>query len=99
VHQLLTDAALGVSGVLEHPAPFVLQTRLGDFAVGYELNAHISAPIDMPRIRGDLHAAIQDAFNAAGIEIMSPTFEVRRSGPSSTVVRPDGTAADAGREA
>lgn len=86
VQQLLTEAALRVSGVLEHPAPFVRQTRLGDFAVGYELNAHIATPIDMPRIRGDLHAAIQDAFNAAGIEIMSPTFEVKRSGPQSTVV-------------
>lgn len=86
VHQLLTQAALSVPGVLEHPAPFVRQLRLGDFAVSYELNAHIAAPIDMPRIRGDLHAAIQDAFNAAGIEIMSPTFEVKRSGPQSTVV-------------
>lgn len=88
VHHLLTDAARTVDGVLADPPPFARQLALGDFAVTYELNACIQDPLQMPRIMSDLHAAIQDAFNAAGIEIMSPTFEVRRTGPASTVVKP-----------
>lgn len=91
VHQLLTGAALRVPGIMPEPAPFVRQIQLGDFAVSYELNAHVSEPIEMARLRSDLHAAIQDAFNAAGIEIMSPTFEVKRTGPESTVVPPGGS--------
>lgn len=95
VHRLLTEAALSVDGVLQDPPPFIRQKSLGDFAVTYELNIHVEDPMAIPRILTDAHAAIQDAFNAAGIEIMSPTFEVKRTGPASTVVQGGGGPADA----
>jgi hypothetical protein len=39
VHELLDLAALATEDVLCDPEPFVVQTALNDFCVGYELNA------------------------------------------------------------
>jgi len=74
VHELLLAAARRTDGLLESPAPFVLQTQLADFFVGYELNAHTRLPNDMPRLYSDLHQNIQDEFNRAGVQIMSPHY-------------------------
>ena len=92
VHRLLSEAAASVEGVEKTPAPFILQKELGDYAVRYELNAFTRKPNDMAVLYSRLHQAVQDRFNAEGVEIMSPAFEVRRSGPASTVpVDPLGT--------
>ncbi|PIR18465.1 MAG: hypothetical protein COV48_07400 [Elusimicrobia bacterium CG11_big_fil_rev_8_21_14_0_20_64_6] len=85
VHELLITAAKGTPGVLPDPSPFVLQTALGDFSVSYEINAYTAEPAVMAKTYSALHGNIHDAFNAAGVEIMSPVFEVRRDGPASTV--------------
>lgn len=85
VHRLLLEAAACVDGVEKEPAPFILQTALGDYSVRYELNAHTRRPDDMAALYSRLHQAVQDRFNAEGVEIMSPAFVVRRSGPASTV--------------
>lgn len=86
VHELLIAAAGDTEGLEKDPKPFVLQTALGDFSVCYEINAYTHEPQRMAGLLSGLHAHIQDRFNAAGIEIMSPVFEVRRDGPASTVV-------------
>ncbi|HYM05014.1 MAG TPA: mechanosensitive ion channel domain-containing protein [Terriglobales bacterium] len=80
VHQLLLDAALSTEGILKQPAPFILQTALDDFYVHYELNAYTDQPSRMAKIYSDLHANIQDKFNAAGVEIMSPHYSSVRDG-------------------
>jgi small-conductance mechanosensitive channel len=80
VHQLLTSAALATQHVLREPAPFVLQTRLDDFYVAYELNAYTDAPREMLNIFSELHQNIQDRFNEAGVEICSPHFSSLRDG-------------------
>ena len=85
VHELLVSAAKATPTILSEPAPFVLQTALGDFSVSYEINAYTDDPAVMARTYSALHANIQDRFSEAGIEIMSPTFEVRRDGPTSTL--------------
>ena len=85
VHRLLLEAAASVEGVEKSPAPFVLQTALGDYSVRYELNAHTRRPNEMATLYSRLHEAVQDRFNAEGVEIMSPAFEVRRAGPASTI--------------
>jgi len=87
VHQLLVDAALATPGVLHDPRPFVWQTALNDFYVTYEINAYTSAPHDASAIYADLHARIQDAFYAAGVEIMSPHYASLRDG--NTVAIPE----------
>jgi small-conductance mechanosensitive channel len=80
VHGLLIDAALATPGLLRDPRPFVWQTALNDFYVTYEINAYTSAAHDAPSIYADLHARIQDAFYAAGVEIMSPHYASLRDG-------------------
>ena len=80
VHDLLIEAALATPGVLENPQPFVWQTALNDFYVTYEINAYTRTPRDMIDIYAALHARIQDAFYAAGVEIMSPHFTSLRDG-------------------
>jgi small-conductance mechanosensitive channel len=80
VHDLLIEAALATPGVLEKPRPFVWQTALNDFYVTYEINAYTDSPRTMIDTYADLHARIQDAFYAAGVEIMSPHFTSLRDG-------------------
>jgi small-conductance mechanosensitive channel len=92
VHALLIAAAKKTEGLRAEPEPFVLQTGLGDYAVSYEINARCDLPNEMAVIQSRLRASIQDEFAAAGVEIMSPRFYVRRTGPDSTVPRADGAA-------
>ena len=74
VHQLLIESALQTQMILHDPKPFVLQTRLDDWYVVYQINAYTKNPECMAKIFSELHQNIQDKFHAAGIEIMSPHF-------------------------
>ena len=80
VHDLLITAARATRDLLADPAPFVLQTGLNDFAVSYELNAYTTNVKDLLPILSELHENIQDRFNEAGVEIMSPTYSALRDG-------------------
>ncbi len=80
VHALLIAAAQATEDVLSEPGAFVLQTSLDDFYVSYELNAYTNQPQKMARIYSELHAHIQDRFNEAGVEIMSPHYHAARDG-------------------
>ncbi len=85
VHQLLVSAALATRDLLENPKPFVLQTSLDDFYVSYELNAYTLSAKRMAGIYSELHANIQDKFNEAGVEIMSPHYRAARDGNLTTI--------------
>ena len=80
VHELLLKAAEGTKGLLREPVPFVLQRSLDDFYVTYELNAYTENPQGMDQVYSNLHQNIQDAFNDAGMEIMSPHYTQVRDG-------------------
>jgi small-conductance mechanosensitive channel len=75
VEAMLLEAAGRTPSLLRSPAPFVLQTALGDFAVTYELNAYCDQPSAMPRIYTELHRNILDVFNEYGVAIMTPAYE------------------------
>ena len=85
VHKLLVDAALATEFVKKKPHPFVLQTSLDDFYVSYQLNARTREIHKMAVIYSELHKNIQDKFNEAGIEIMSPHYGAQRDGNQSTI--------------
>lgn len=85
VHDLLKSAALATRNILSDPEPFVLQTALNDFYVTYELNAYTGAPNKMAVTYSDLHQNIQDTFNEAGVEIMSPHYAQVRDGNKTTI--------------
>lgn len=82
VHQLLIQAARDTPGIEAEPPPFVLQTGLGDFSVAYQLNAYTKEVTRMARLYSDIHQHVQDRFAEAGVEILSPTYEAHRDGPS-----------------
>ncbi len=85
VHQLLINAARITPGVLEHPKPFVLETELQDYYPCYQINAYIKDADNIGPIMSDLHQNIQDIFNEAGVEIMSPHYYAGRDGNASTI--------------
>jgi small-conductance mechanosensitive channel len=82
VHALLLDAAGETRGLRREPAPFVLQRALNDFYVEYQLLARLEGdPLQRPRVLSDLHARVQDVFNAAGVQIMSPHYFAQPENP------------------
>lgn len=85
IHKALLEAALRTDLLEETPPPFVLQTSLDDFYVAYEVNAYTKQPNQQPLIYSKLHQNIQDCFNEAGLEIMSPHYNSHRDGNKTTI--------------
>lgn len=85
IHKALIEAALKTDLVEKTPSPFVLQTSLDDFYVSYQINVYTKEPTKQPLIYSSLHQNIQDSFNAAGIEIMSPHYSALRDGNTTTI--------------
>lgn len=85
VHELLVNAASDTVYIINNPKPFVLQTSLDDFYVSYQVNAYTKEPSKQAEIYSSLHQNIQDKFNEAGVEIMSPHYKALRDGNQSTI--------------
>lgn len=80
VHELLKEAAGRTEKLLKDPPPFVEQTALNDLAVSYVVNAYSVSSDGLGGIYSRLHANIQDCFNEAGVEIMSPQITALKDG-------------------
>jgi small-conductance mechanosensitive channel len=78
---LLLGAAARTPRVLKEPAPRVMQRSLDDFYVEYRLFVLVVRPAERYVILSDLHGQIQDAFNDAGVQIMSPHFVAQPAEP------------------
>jgi small-conductance mechanosensitive channel len=89
VHALLIKAANNTAGVSKDPQPFVLQTSLDDFYISYQVNAYVKNAHGLIKIKSDMHQNIQDEFNRAGVEIMSPHYRAERDGNAVTI--PEGS--------
>lgn len=85
VHELLFLAAQSTMDILREPPPFILQTSLNDYSVSYELNVYTEKANNLLGILSELHQNIQDKFNEANIEIMSPTYSALRDGNQATI--------------
>jgi small-conductance mechanosensitive channel len=86
VHKALLDAARRTPLVLADPAPFILQRALNDFNVAYELNAYTREANRGVFILSDLTQNIQDSFDEAGLEILSPMYNtIRQSAAGDTI--------------
>ena len=62
-----------------------LKTSLSDWYPVYQVNAYIKDADKMAAIYSVLHQNIQDYFNKAGIEIMSPHYIATRDGNEITI--------------
>jgi len=78
VYRLLVEAAHATDNIKDTPAPFVQQSSLDDFAVTYTLAAFADDPNLKPKTLTELRQNIQDVFNEAGIEIMTPSVRAVR---------------------
>lgn len=65
---------------MKHPKPFVLKTELHDYYPCYQINAYIKEADKLATIYSNLHQNIQDMFNEAGVEILSPHYFAQRDG-------------------
>lgn len=75
VEAMLCAAAERTAVVLTDPKPFILLTKLGDFAVTYELNVYVRDTQRIAKTYADLHRHILDVFNEYGVQIMTPAYE------------------------
>jgi len=81
VHALLLHAAERTPGLRAEPKPMVLQSGLEDFYVRYTLLVALDRQSARPFTLAALHANIQDAFNEAGVQIMSPNYVLDPKAP------------------
>ncbi len=81
VEALLIDAARRTENILADPAPIVFKSELGNYAVNYDLMAWTNKTDRADRLwrtGSELRSNVLDAFNAAGIEIMTPSIFAHR---------------------
>jgi small-conductance mechanosensitive channel len=74
VEAMLLLAAERTPGLLDKK-PFVVQKKLGDFCVTYELNVYCDDARKMPVLYTELHRNVLDVFNEYGVQIMTPAYE------------------------
>ena len=86
VHAMLVEAARRTDGILEEPAPLVLQTALSDFYVQYRLLVRVDGERSRPKATSALLGNIQDVFNEYGVQIMSPNYVADTTTPK-TIAR------------
>ena len=76
VEALMIDAARRTENIVADPVPFVLKSEFGNYAVNYDLMAWtklVDRPDRLARTSSELRRNVLDAFNTAGVEIMTPT--------------------------
>ena len=86
VHKLLIEGACRTPDVRTEPAPRVMEVSFGTYSVQYELQAWAESGDGVFETYAALQRNILDAFNEAGIEIMTPTILSHRD--ASDVVVP-----------
>jgi len=96
VYDLLVAAGTKTTNVRSDPAPTVEQLSLDDFAVTYTVVVALEDPKKTIATRTELLENIQDAFNQAGLEIMTPSVRAIRNSLDPAI--PDKYLGDPGAE-
>jgi small-conductance mechanosensitive channel len=71
---MLLLAAERTPGLRKEPQPFVLQIKLSDFYVEYQLNAALERTEERLPVLAKLLPNIQDVFNEYGVQLTSPHY-------------------------
>ena len=78
VEAMLIAASERTPSLAREPRPFVVEKKLGDFAITYELNVYcreLPSLQSLPNFYAELHRNILDVFNEYGVQIMTPAYE------------------------
>jgi small-conductance mechanosensitive channel len=94
VEDLLKAAAKKTGNVRSEPEPTVNQSSLDDYSVTYTLVVALDDPKKARATRTHLSQNIQDTFNEAGVEIMTPAVRAVRDSLDPAI--PDTYRSDAG---
>lgn len=78
VHELLLKVAYKTDNLNRKQKPFIMQTAFQDFYVEYQLNVFTKEANKMNDIYSDLRKNIMDVFKEAGVEILSPHYQVNK---------------------
>jgi small-conductance mechanosensitive channel len=78
IHKLMLEGARRTPQIREDPAPRVLEASFGNYSVEYELRAWAASAEGIFETYAALRRNILDAFNEAGVEIMTPTILAHR---------------------
>ena len=81
VEAMLLLAAARTPGLRRDPAPFILQEKLADYCVNYQINVHCDTPEIMEVHYTELHRNILDVFNEFGVQIMTPSYMLDPAAP------------------
>ena len=76
IHEILINAALATDYVQKKPKPFVLQTKLDDFYVRYQINCYTKEVSKVPLIYTLLFENIQNGFREAKLDMTAPHFGI-----------------------
>jgi len=90
IEAMLLEAVSRTPGLKTDPAPAVLRSELGDFAVVYEVRVCPEKVDALVRLRSALHENILDVFNERGVQIMTPAYEGDPAEPK--IAPPDSSA-------
>ena len=88
VEEFLLEAAGNTEGLIDNPAPFVLQLGFGEFAVEYEINAFCRDATKVPELYTALDRNILDVFNREAVQIMTPAYVADPPEPKLAPFRP-----------
>jgi small-conductance mechanosensitive channel len=87
VKKLLLEATRETKDIVDDPRPYVLMTKMGDYAINYKLRAYTTNAKAMMQIKSRLQESIHEEFYSHGIEILSPWYLVRRDEKRPSVKR------------
>ena len=82
--KLMIEAAREHPEGLEDPQPFASFEEFGNSALTLRLRAYIGSMENRLAVTSDLHRAINDKFNQAGIVIAFPQLDVHMDAPITT---------------
>lgn len=74
VNDSLLKVAYRTENLSKKQKPFILQDRIQDQAIEYQLNVYIKDASLMSKIYSDLRKNTQDVFKEAGIELFTPLY-------------------------
>ena len=79
VHEMLLEVAERTEHVSKRQKPFILQDKLNDTHVEYQLNVYIKEAKLSAKVYSDLRQHTQDIFAENDIEMIAPQYIVNRS--------------------